>query len=118
LSGIEVGDELVIDGGMACFVVTEKIGKDLHCKCTDAGLFLPGAKFSFWRDGKLVRRNYNLPTDRTLSTKVHFAAKPLIYRTYLIKIMHDRFCILKFQILLLRTILKSRKNYWTLLQLP
>ncbi|CAJ2630385.1 unnamed protein product [Trifolium pratense] len=67
--GIEVGDELVIDGGMACFVVTEKIGKDLHCKCTDAGLFLPGAKFSFWRDGKLVRRNYNLPTDRTLSTK-------------------------------------------------
>ncbi|KAK2458450.1 pyruvate kinase isozyme A, chloroplastic [Trifolium repens] len=67
--GIEVGDELVIDGGMACFVVTEKFGKDLHCKCTDAGLFLPGAKFSFWRDGKLVRRNYNLPTDRTLSTK-------------------------------------------------
>ncbi|KAE9589338.1 putative pyruvate kinase [Lupinus albus] len=64
--GIEVGDELVIDGGMARFVVTEKTGGDLHCKCIDAGLFLPGAKFSFWRDGKLVRRNYELPT---LSTK-------------------------------------------------
>ncbi|KAG2401377.1 hypothetical protein LR48_Vigan02g234100 [Vigna angularis] len=63
---IEVGDELVIDGGMACFEVVEKKGNDLHCKCIDAGLFLPGAKFSFWRDGKLVRRNYKLPT---LSTK-------------------------------------------------
>ncbi|KAI4298602.1 hypothetical protein L6164_032140 [Bauhinia variegata] len=64
--GIEVGDELVIDGGMACFVVIEKTGSDLHCKCTDPGLFLPRAKFSFWRDGKLVERNYKLPT---LSTK-------------------------------------------------
>ncbi|KAF7836732.1 pyruvate kinase isozyme A, chloroplastic-like [Senna tora] len=64
--GIEVGDELVIDGGMACFVVVEKTGSDLHCKCTDSGLFLPGAKFSFWRDGKLVKRNYELST---LSTK-------------------------------------------------
>ncbi|KAL1355432.1 hypothetical protein HN51_007471 [Arachis hypogaea] len=64
--GIEVGDEVVIDGGMACFVVVEKTGNDLHCKCIDPGLFLPGAKFSFWRDGKLVRRNHKLPT---LSTK-------------------------------------------------
>ncbi|MED6119143.1 hypothetical protein PIB30_009246 [Stylosanthes scabra] len=64
--GIEVGDEVVIDGGMACFVVVEKTGNDLHCKCIDPGLFLPGAKFSFWRDGKLVRRNHKLPT---LTTK-------------------------------------------------
>lgn len=63
-----MGDELVIDGGMACFEVIEKTGNDLHCKCIDAGIFLPGAKFSFWRDGKLVRRNYKLPT---LSTKVY-----------------------------------------------
>ncbi|KAL2324302.1 hypothetical protein Fmac_023360 [Flemingia macrophylla] len=62
--GIEVGDELVIDGGMSCFKVTEKTGNDLHCKCIDAGLFLPGAKFSFWRDGKLVRGS-----NPTLSTK-------------------------------------------------
>lgn len=64
--GIEVGDELVIDGGMAGFEVIEKIGSDLRCKCTDPGLLLPRAKFSFWRDGKLVERNYELPT---LSTK-------------------------------------------------
>ncbi|XP_031276159.1 pyruvate kinase isozyme A, chloroplastic-like [Pistacia vera] len=60
--GIEVGDELVIDGGMASFEVIEKLGNDLRCKCTDPGLFLPRAKFSFWRDGKLVERNYGLPT--------------------------------------------------------
>ncbi|KAL3742676.1 hypothetical protein ACJRO7_018057, partial [Eucalyptus globulus] len=57
-----VGDELVIDGGMASFEVVDKIGNDLKCKCTDSGLFLPCAKFSFWRDGKLVKRNYKLPT--------------------------------------------------------
>lgn len=60
--GINVGDELVIDGGMACFEVIEKIGSDLHCRCSDPGLFLPGAKFSFWRDGRLVQRNHELPT--------------------------------------------------------
>lgn len=64
-----MGDELVIDGGMACFEVIEKIGSDLRCKCTDPGLFLPRAKLSFWRDGKLVERNNELPT---LSTKVDF----------------------------------------------
>jgi pyruvate kinase len=69
LTGIEVGDELVIDGGMAGFEVIEKIGGDLRCKCTDPGLFLPRAKLSFWRDGKLVRRKHELPT---LSTKVDF----------------------------------------------
>lgn len=69
MAGIEVGDELVIDGGMASFQVTEKVGKDLRCKCTDSGLFLPRAKFSFWRNGKLVARNSELPT---LSKKVQF----------------------------------------------
>ncbi|CAN1284822.1 Pyruvate kinase isozyme A, chloroplastic [Linum perenne] len=51
--GIMVGDELVIDGGMASFVVLEKMGDDLRCKCTDPGLLLPRAKMSFWRNGKL-----------------------------------------------------------------
>lgn len=73
-TGILVGDELVIDGGMATFEVTEKIGSDLRCKCTDPGLLLPRAKLSFWRDGKLVERNFGLPT---LSTKVN-----LEYNTY------------------------------------
>ncbi|KAF6157941.1 hypothetical protein GIB67_015257 [Kingdonia uniflora] len=64
--GIIVGDEIVIDGGMASFEVIEKIGNDLHCKCTDSGLLLPRAKLSFWRNGKLASKNFNLPT---LSTK-------------------------------------------------
>ncbi|KAK8659723.1 hypothetical protein V6N13_029917 [Hibiscus sabdariffa] len=60
--GIEVGEVLVIDGGMASFEVIEKAGNDLCCRCTDSSLFLPRAKFSFWRDGKLVARNSELPT--------------------------------------------------------
>ncbi|KAF9622969.1 hypothetical protein IFM89_035684 [Coptis chinensis] len=64
--GINVGDELVIDGGMASFEVIEKVGNDLRCKCTDPGLLLPRAKLSFWRNGKLVEKNFELPT---LSTK-------------------------------------------------
>lgn len=58
---------LVIDGGMATFAVIEKIGNDLRCKCTDPGLLLPRAKLSFWRDGKLVEKNNDLPA---ISTKV------------------------------------------------
>ncbi|WOK99576.1 pyruvate kinase isozyme A, chloroplastic-like [Canna indica] len=64
--GILVGDELVVDGGMATFEVVEKVGNDLHCRCTDPGLLLPRAKLSFWRAGKLVTRNSMLPA---LSTK-------------------------------------------------
>ncbi|KAL3621062.1 hypothetical protein CASFOL_035974 [Castilleja foliolosa] len=64
--GINVGDEIVFDGGMSTFEVVEKVGNDLRCKCTDSGLLLPRAKLSFWRDGKLVEKKYELPT---LSTK-------------------------------------------------
>ncbi|XP_042065767.1 pyruvate kinase isozyme A, chloroplastic-like isoform X7 [Salvia splendens] len=60
--GIQVGDEIVFDGGMATFKVVEKVGNDLRCQCTDPGLLLPRAKLSFWRDGKLVEKNYQLPT--------------------------------------------------------
>ncbi|KAA0044313.1 hypothetical protein IC582_017562 [Cucumis melo] len=60
--GIRVGDSIVIDGGMATFEVIEKIGNDLSCRCTDPGLFLPRAKCSFWRDGRLVVRNHESPT--------------------------------------------------------
>ncbi|KAJ4963248.1 hypothetical protein NE237_023187 [Protea cynaroides] len=59
--GITIGDEIVIDGGMASFEVIEKVGNDLRCRCMDPGLLLPRAKLSFWRDGKLVRRHYGLP---------------------------------------------------------
>lgn len=62
-----MGDEIVFDGGMATFEVVEKVGNDLRCKCADPGLLLPRAKLSFWRDGKLVEKSYELPT---LSSKV------------------------------------------------
>ena len=65
-----MGDELVIDGGMASFEVIEKIENGLRCKCTDPGLLLPRAKLSFWRNGKLVEKNQELPT---LSTKVNLS---------------------------------------------
>lgn len=54
--GVNSGDDIVIDGGMATFEVIEKVGNGLRCKCTDPGLLLPRAKLSFWRDGKLFRK--------------------------------------------------------------
>ncbi|CAA2960424.1 pyruvate kinase isozyme A, chloroplastic [Olea europaea subsp. europaea] len=60
---VEVGDELLVDGGMVRFQVIEKIGPDVKCCCTDPGLLLPRANLTFWRDGSLVReRNAMLPT--------------------------------------------------------
>ncbi|KAK4434064.1 Pyruvate kinase isozyme A, chloroplastic [Sesamum alatum] len=60
---VEVGDELVVDGGMVRFEVIEKIGPDVKCRCTDPGLLLPRANLTFWRDGSLVQeRNAMLPT--------------------------------------------------------
>ncbi|XP_031269905.1 pyruvate kinase isozyme A, chloroplastic-like, partial [Pistacia vera] len=60
---VKVGDELLVDGGMVRFVVTEKIGPDVICCCTDPGLLLPRANVTFWRNGSLVReRNAMLPT--------------------------------------------------------
>ena len=61
---------------MATFEVTEKIGNDLRCKCTDPGLLLPRAKLSFWRNGKLVERNFGLPT---LSAKVNLFERCTLY---------------------------------------
>ncbi|WCJ23893.1 Pyruvate kinase family protein [Euphorbia peplus] len=60
---VNVGDELLVDGGMVRFEVIEKIGPDVKCLCTDPGLLLPRANLTFWRDGSLVReRNAMLPT--------------------------------------------------------
>lgn len=64
--GVNPGDEIVIDGGMATFEVIERVGNDLRCKCIDSGLLLPRAKLSFRRDGRILGRDYDLPT---LSTK-------------------------------------------------
>ncbi|XP_078436591.1 plastidial pyruvate kinase 1, chloroplastic-like isoform X2 [Wolffia australiana] len=60
--GIKVGDELIVEGGMASFEVVEWIEDDLRCRCIDSGLILPQAKVSFWRAGKLVDRSVGLPT--------------------------------------------------------
>ncbi|KAJ4760453.1 Pyruvate kinase [Rhynchospora pubera] len=60
---VRIGDELLVDGGMARFEVIEKVGPDVKCLCTDPGLLLPRANLTFWRDGSLVReRNALLPT--------------------------------------------------------
>ncbi|XP_020528025.1 pyruvate kinase isozyme A, chloroplastic-like [Amborella trichopoda] len=47
---------------MASFEVIEKVGNNLRCKCIDPGLLLPRAKLTFWRDGKRVGKNFELPT--------------------------------------------------------
>lgn len=66
---IKVGDELLVDGGMVRFVVTEKIGPDVICCCTDPGLLLPRANLTFWRNGSLVQEHKAmLPT---ISSKVN-----------------------------------------------
>ena len=68
-----VGDELLVDGGMARFEVIEKLGPDVKCRCTDPGLLLPRANLTFWRDGSIVReRNAMLPT---ISSKVNTVAQ-------------------------------------------
>ncbi|MBA0788357.1 hypothetical protein Gotri_026673 [Gossypium trilobum] len=65
---VKVGDELLVDGGMVRFEVTEKIGPDVKCRCTDPGLLLPQANLTLWRNGSLVsERNAMLPT---ISSKV------------------------------------------------
>ncbi|KAH9290199.1 hypothetical protein KI387_034316, partial [Taxus chinensis] len=60
---IEVGDELLVDGGMVRFEVIEKFGPDVKCCCIDPGLLLPRANLTFRRQGRLVReKNAMLPT--------------------------------------------------------
>ncbi|TVU41889.1 hypothetical protein EJB05_15446, partial [Eragrostis curvula] len=60
---VRVGDELLVDGGMARFEVIAKLGPDVKCRCTDPGLLLPRANLTFWRDGSVVReKNAMLPT--------------------------------------------------------
>ncbi|XP_074316150.1 pyruvate kinase isozyme A, chloroplastic-like [Silene latifolia] len=60
---VEVGDELLVDGGMVRFEVIEKIGPDVKCLCTDPGLLLPRANLALWRNGRLVQQHSSmLPT--------------------------------------------------------
>lgn len=60
---VQVGDEVLVDGGMVRFEVIEKIGPDVKCLCTDPGLLLPRANLALWRNGRLVQeRDGMLPT--------------------------------------------------------
>ena len=65
---VDLGDDVLVDGGMVRFEVIEKIGPDVKCCCTYPGLLLPHANLTLWRDGRLVQeRNAMLPT---ISSKV------------------------------------------------
>eukprot|EP00252_Welwitschia_mirabilis_P014922 TRINITY_DN32995_c0_g1_i1.p1 TRINITY_DN32995_c0_g1~~TRINITY_DN32995_c0_g1_i1.p1 ORF type:complete len:588 (+),score=112.99 TRINITY_DN32995_c0_g1_i1:236-1999(+) len=60
---VNIGDDLLVDGGMVRFEVIEKLGPDVKCLCTDSGLLLPRANLTFWRKGRLVNeKNAMLPT--------------------------------------------------------
>lgn len=74
VADVYIGDELIMDGGMARFEVIEKIGPDVKCICTDPGLLLPRANITLWRNGKLVQeRNSMLPTiSSKVSVSLHF----------------------------------------------
>ena len=72
---IQIGDSILVDGGMARFDVIEKTGPDVRCICLDGGNMLSRSNLTLRRGGKLVRsRNALLPT---LSKKdwsdIHFA---------------------------------------------
>lgn len=64
----QVGDLIVLDGGMVSMEVTEKAGPDVRCTVVDPGIILSRANLTFRRGGKILRgRNAMLPV---LSSKV------------------------------------------------
>ena len=64
----QVGDLIVVDGGMVSLEVISKAGPDVVAKCVDPGIILSRANLTFQRDGQIVRaRNAMLPV---LSSKV------------------------------------------------
>ena len=65
---LQVGDQVVVDGGMVSLEVVSKAGPDTHCKVVDPGLILSRANLTFRRGGEIIRaRNAMLPV---LSSKV------------------------------------------------
>lgn len=64
----QVGDHVIVDGGMVTLDVTAKAGPDVTCSVADPGIILSRANLTFRRDGQTVRaRNSMLPV---LSSKV------------------------------------------------
>lgn len=69
---VQVGDLIVVDGGMVSLEVMSKAGPDVVAKCVDPGIILSRANLTFKRDGQAVRaRNAMLPV---LSSKVRTTA--------------------------------------------
>ena len=72
LQCLQVGDQVVVDGGMVSLEVVSKAGPDTHCKVVDPGLILSRANLTFRREGEIIRaRNAMLPV---LSSKVSAGA--------------------------------------------
>ena len=65
---VQVGDLVVVDGGMVSLEVKQKMGPDVKVVVVDPGIVLSRANLTFRRNGGLVRaRNSMLPV---LSSKV------------------------------------------------
>lgn len=65
---VQVGDLVVVDGGMVSLEVKQKMGPDVEVVVVDPGIVLSRANLTFRRNGGLVRaRNSMLPV---LSSKV------------------------------------------------
>lgn len=65
---MQVGDLVVVDGGMVSLEVKQKMGPDVKVEVVDPGIVLSRANLTFRRKGSLVRaRNSMLPV---LSSKV------------------------------------------------
>ena len=64
----QVGDQVVVDGGMVSLEAIAKAGPDVRCRVVDPGIILSRANLTFHRGGAILRaRNAMLPV---LSSKV------------------------------------------------
>lgn len=62
IDDVQVGDQIVVDGGMVSLEVTSKAGPDVLARCVDPGIILSRANLTFKRNGQAVRaRNAMLP---------------------------------------------------------
>ena len=65
---LQVGDLVVVDGGMVSLEVKAKMGPDVKVEVVDPGIILSRANLTFKRNGHLLRaKNSMLPV---LSSKV------------------------------------------------
>eukprot|EP00884_Botryococcus_braunii_P014952 jgi/Botrbrau1/23458/Bobra.106_1s0014.1 len=74
---VQIGDTIVVDGGMVLLEVASKAGPDVLTKVSEPGIILSRANLTFRRDGQILRaRNAMLPV---LSSKdwldIDFAIK-------------------------------------------